>query len=186
MKNKRDRIYIGIDNGTTGSIAIIEERSGASWLFPLPIKLEQSYTKFKQNISRIDSPALHALFEKWDNGNVIAILERPMVNPGRFKATMSALRCLEAVLVCVEYYGFAHMYCDSKDWQSVLLPHAVKKKGKLNLREKVNKKKKEEIKSQLKKESLDIAKRLFPKLDYSKVKDGDAILIAEWARRQNL
>jgi hypothetical protein len=38
----------------------------------------------------------------------------------------------------------------------------------------------------LKSASLDVAKRLFPSTDFGKLKDGDALLIAEYARRKNM
>ncbi len=48
--------YIGIDNGVTGTIGFI---SGMySTMYKTPVKLEQSYTKKKQNISRVQVGAL--------------------------------------------------------------------------------------------------------------------------------
>jgi hypothetical protein len=90
-----------------------------------------------------------------------------MVNPSRFVATKSALRALEATLNVVELLGFAYSYCDSKEWQKVLLP-----KGSHG--------------DQLKSDSKDISKRLFPKHTelIEKHKDGDGILIAEYCRRK--
>lgn len=180
------KIIVAIDNGVTGSIAIID--GNKSYLFPSPVKKEQSYTKTKQSITRIDFQKLYDILKKYKDEKVIAILERPMVNPMRFKASMSAIRCLEATLICFESLGFSIIYCDSKEWQFDLLPHPTRKgkKRKLNIREKVKNKQKAESRSLLKKQSLDIAKRLFPKLDFSGFEDGDSILIAEWARRKNL
>lgn len=185
----KERIYVGVDNGITGAIGIIFPK-GKYYLYSMPSKSEQNYTKKKQVISRVDYSELEKIFLPLKNKNVIVVMERPMVNPLRFKSSTSALRALESLLICIESFGFPRMYCDSKDWQSVLLPVSIKKKTKkkdnrLKKREKIVKKKKEEDKAKLKKESLDIAKRLFPTIDYSKFKDGDAILIAEWARRQN-
>jgi len=164
MINK-NRIYCGVDNGVTGSIGIID--NGDVSIFPIPVLSEQSYTKSKQLITRVDSPALWRILREYENQSVLAIIERPMVNPGRFKATMSALRCLEAVLICIEELNFARMYCDSKEWQRELLPKNLEK-------------------NELKKASLDIAQRLFPTVEFKKIKDGDSLLIAEWARRHNL
>ena len=181
-----EKIYIGIDNGTTGAIGIIDGANVS--MVRMPIKAEQSYTKTRQSITRVDYQEFYKIISEYENKTVLAIIERPMVNPLRFKASASALRCLEATLICLEQFKIPIMYCDSKEWQKVLLPHLIpiKKKGKkLNIREKVAKKKKEERKTQLKKDSLDIAQRLFPKIDYTGFKDGDSLLIAEWARRMN-
>lgn len=163
---QQNKVYIGIDNGVSGAVGIIH---GSYYsLVPMPTKSEQSYTKAKQLITRVDFDELGSLLKDYEHNDVLAILERPMVNPGRFKATNSALRCLEAVLICVELFGFPRMYVDSKEWQKMLLPAGLQK-------------------DELKKASADIGKRLFPKIQLSsKLKDADALLIAEWARRKAL
>ena len=160
------KTYIGIDNGVTGSIFIIKE-SGCEY-FNTPTIVEQSYTKGKQSISRVNFPFLCSIFEGI-SGKSIAVIERPMVNPGRFKATLSAVRCLEATLIALERFGIGVQYIYSKEWQKEFLP-------------------KESKKEELKKVSCDIACRLYPqfKEDIIKHKDGDAVLIAEYARRKNL
>jgi hypothetical protein len=160
-------IYIGIDNGVTGSIGII----GTDWseFIRTPTKSEQNYTKTKGNISRINFPVLKGLLEVYLGGNGVAIIERPMVNPGRFKSTTSALRSLEATLIVLEELDFPYMYCDSKQWQKELLPAGIKG-------------------PELKTASVDIGCRLFPNHEHfiKKHKDADGLLIAEWARRSNL
>ena len=167
------KFYIGVDNGVTGSIGIIDSEDIYSAEFEkIPIKTEQSYTKKKQNISRINWVELFAFFSnyKTPKNNSICLIERPMVNPGRFKATMSALRCLETVLICIEMASLPYQYIDSKQWQKELLPKGIKGSA------------------ELKKASCDIGIRLFPqyKEQILKHKDADGLLIAEWAKRQNL
>ena len=53
MENK---LYIGIDNGVTGTIGCIYNNK--TWFFETPVKTEQNYTKAKANISRIILPKL--------------------------------------------------------------------------------------------------------------------------------
>jgi hypothetical protein len=165
------KTYIGIDNGVTGSIAILQENDDR--FFETPIKVEQSYTKKKQNITRLSLGFLNILDcvedENKEFRNTLVIIERPMVNPTRFKATLSAIRCLEATLFCLETKNIPYMYIDSKEWQRELLPKGLQKE-------------------ELKKASCDIACRLFPEFkdEIIKHKDGDALLIAEYARRKNL
>ena len=96
----------------------------------------------------------------------LVLIERPMVNPARFLASTSALRALEATLIVVEELKLPVRYLDSKEWQSEILPKGV------------------EGPDELKAASLDIGQRLFPSLQFKK--DADSILIAEWARRNNL
>jgi len=165
-------IYVGIDNGVSGSVGTIsDETHEVSWT-PMPIKKCLNYTKSKRWINRVDVVKFkELLFNKIKkflpasfSTNCIVFIERPMVNPGRFQATMSALRCLEATLIVLEEMGLPYVYVDSKQWTKALLPSGLKGSD------------------ELKKASLQVAKRLFPSLEC--VKDGDSILIAEYARAQ--
>jgi hypothetical protein len=164
------KTYIGIDNGVTGSIAVITDQ--ISRMYKTPTVLQQSYTKKKQNISRLNVKEFASMVScpAEYNFNKLAIIERPLVNPRMFKATMSAVRCLEATLTVLESLEIPYMYIDSKEWQRDLLPQGIKGKD------------------ELKKASLDIGCRLFPHLKETiiKQKDADGILIAEWARRKGL
>jgi hypothetical protein len=164
-----DKVFIGIDNGVTGSIGIIDDK-GQSFFVPVPVKSEQNYTKTKANITRVDFKQLTDLWKSYEKkaSKLFFMIERPMVNPSRFKATTSALRCLEAVLISIELLNapYSIMYIDSKEWQKALLP--FESKG-----------------EQLKKDSMGIGSRLFAehKTFINKQKDADGILIAEYCRR---
>lgn len=168
------RIYIGIDNGVTGTIAWVSNIHPPGFI-ETPVKSEQNYTREKKNVTRIDTKSLEAvLFELMDCAQVspeecIAVIERPMVNPTRFMASCSALRALEATLIVLENLGIPRMYTDSRAWQKKLLPQGCKGED-------------------LKRASEDIGLRLFPSLGpvIKKHKDADALLIAEWARREDL
>lgn len=165
------KVYIGIDNGTTGTIAWI--RQTTSGIEETPIITEQSYTKAKNIISRIDHVQLRIDLRKAigdsSPSECIVVIERPMINPMRFKASISAARSLEATLCVVEDLGLPHMYADSRDWQKKMLPQGCKG-------------------DDLKTASRDIGYRLFPHCAgiINKHKDADALLIAEWARREQL
>jgi hypothetical protein len=169
-----NKIYIGIDNGVTGSIACIYP-DGSINFEKIPTKKELSYTKKKQYITRVDFQIMYdklsnlARFSNDFNYGIFCIIERPMLNPGRFKASVSALRCLEATLICLEENEIPFQYIDSKEWQRVMLPSGCKKE-------------------ELKKASMDIACRLFPHLaiDIKKHKDGDSLLMAEYVKRKKL
>jgi hypothetical protein len=164
MKN-----YIGIDNGVSGSIGILT--GDESYFFKIPTKSEQSYTKTKKNITRISVIEFTTLLKNLDVlENTCVVIERPMVNPGRFTATLSAMRALEATIIVLEQLQLPYLYLDSKEWQKSLLPSGIKGSP------------------ELKKASLDIGKRLFPHLgeEIQKQKDADGLLIAEYARRTNL
>lgn len=158
--------YVGIDNGVTGSLGIINHHG--YFYREMPVKKEQSYTKNKQNISRIDIVSLKDLFDDLVfslSSGCWVLLERPMVNPGRFRSSTSALRALEAIVIFLEMNKIAFSYIDSKEWQKLLLPKGLKTE-------------------ELKKASLDIGNRMFPNCSdvINKHKDADGILIAEYCR----
>ena len=164
------KTYIGLDNGVSGGIGILDPEEGASF-YPTPTIMQQNYTKTKGNVSRLDFNSFCTILDiHTKDKDCLFIIERPMVNPGRFKATISAVRCLEAQLIALEQRVLPYMYVDSKEWQKGLLPSGIKGS------------------TELKKVSLDIGTRLFPQFEkeIKKQKDADALLIAEYARRKGL
>lgn len=164
------KAYIGIDNGVSGSLACLPTYGTPAAVFKTPVLKVKDYQKAAKRISRIDFVRFRNLISQhvyvFPGDTAFALLERPMVNPLRFKASVSALRAHEATLVALESLGIAYDYIDSKAWQKMFLPGV---KGEA-----------------LKSASLDVAKRLFPSTDFGKLKDGDALLIAEYARRKNM
>lgn len=176
------KYYIGIDNGTTGSIGIVSSDPDiAPKLYYMPVFKRQDYTKKKKNITRISYRSLYNILECYSTNahftkdkityhpNVIALVERPMVNPGRFMASISAVRALEVTLIVLEELMIPYQFIDSKQWQKEMLPQGIKGS------------------TELKQASRDIGERLFPQFrPYKKTKDADGILIAEWAKRNNL
>jgi hypothetical protein len=155
--NKR---IIGVDNGVTGSIAILCE---TVLCLPTPVKKCLDYTKKKNWLNRVDGFELKKILclgEGVDDTS-IAVIERPMVNPARWKATMSAIRCLEATMIILEDLKIPYQFIDSKEWQKAMLPSGLHK-------------------GELKRASMEVAKRLFPTVEF---KDGDSLLIAEYWRR---
>lgn len=165
------KLYIGIDNGTSGSIGWVGEGVSPKMILT-PIFKEQSYTKKKQEISRINHAVLKQTIIDLMAGmvpdDILVIMERPRINPGQFATSISAARSLEATLCVVEDLGLPRMYCDSKQWQRVLLPKGVQGSA------------------ELKKASMDIGLRLFPGQEsiIRKHKDADGLLIASWAQRE--
>jgi hypothetical protein len=161
-------VFIGFDNGVTNNGVGVINSIGEARLYALPIKKELSYTKEAKHISRIDYPGLVSLMnlimKDFNSEDVRVGLERPMVNSTRFNASLSAVRALEATLIAVEEKRWAYEYIDSKEWQKVLLPKGLKGSD------------------ELKNASLDVGRRMFPKLNIKK--DADGLLIAEYLRRK--
>ena len=160
------KIWVGIDNGVSGTIGIVGEDIEPVFV-KTPVKKEQDYTKDKKTITRLDYSSFMELFSGLNKNDVCVVMERPLVNPQRFTATASALRCHEAELIMVEIMGCKRMFIDSKEWQKEMLPKGC-------------------TGDELKKASLDIGNRLFPEFEDVKHPDRDGILIAEYARRKNL
>lgn len=169
------KTYIGIDNGVSGTFAVLDCFGGLITHQAMPTKSELSYTKEKKNINRIDVPGLRFLLDHYTSGGPrLVVIERPMVNPGRFTASLSAVRALEAVLIVLEELELPHQYIDSREWQKALLPSGLKGPD-------------------LKVGATDVARRLFPAhfgsppgLRKIKTVDADSLLIAEYARRKGL
>jgi hypothetical protein len=155
------KTYIGIDNGVTGTVSILPDRIH----YLTPVKKCLSYTKKKQWLNRIDTAKLTEMLSKYACGQTLCIIERPMINPARFKASMSALRALEATLIVLDTLEIPYEYIDSKQWQKVMLPQGLKGED------------------ELKRAAMEVARRLFPDVKIKTAKGADSLLIAEFARR---
>jgi len=168
MKN-----YIAIDNGVTGTIAFIHN-SGTSSFFKIPAFEQKNYTKAKGDITRIKFRELLQDFKVLEQHKPFVIIERPMVNPGRFKATISALRALEAVQIAVEYFQYPYEFVDSKQWQRQFFPSATKDK--------------KHTTAELKNFSVEYGLRYFPEHKdlILKHSDADSLLMAKWAQLNNI
>lgn len=157
------KYYIAIDNGVSGGITVIDKEGKICMHEHTPVKKELSYTKKKQWLNRIDTVELEEIISFFSM-DCVCCLERPMINPARFTASISAARALEATLIVMERLGVAYLYLDSKEWQKAMLPSGL-------------------VGDELKKSAECIVKRLFPSL---KVKNSDSVLMAEFMRRKNV
>lgn len=157
--------WVAIDNGISGFIGIVDDTGKMKDFFHTPVFKDLQYTKVKAWVNRIDTQVLSAYLQAYKDDCKVAI-ERPLVNPGRFKATASALRALEATLIVLEGNKMPYQFIDSKEWQKVMLPSGLEG-------------------PELKEASTYVCKRLFPDAQIKKDGDGDALLIAEYLRRRN-
>lgn len=163
--------YIGIDNGVTGTIGIMNSDKSVIRFICTPVKKEQNYIKARSMVTRLDAIAFAELIKSVPSSEGITIaMERPMINPTRFQASLSAIRCLESMITVLESLSIGFIYIDSKQWQKEMLPSGLKGA--------------EEQKAA----SLDIGCRLFPQFREAivKHKDADGLLMAEYARRKVL
>jgi len=158
-------IFIGVDNGVSGGVGILTPTE--SFYYRTPTIKQRSYTKEKKFISRLDVEKFKDLLKAHvqDPRDVLLMFERPMVNPRRFAATMSAVRCAEAALIVVEALGYTYEWIDSRKWQHALLPDGITGS------------------SALKAASLAFGKKTFPQLAEELKKDADPLAIAWYLKK---
>jgi len=166
------KCYIGWDNGV-GTLGVVYDDDRNGEMIMTPISKKQNYTKQKGMVSRLDYKKVKEFLSlKLENcSKVFCRLERPLVNPTRFKASVTGIRILEGQESVLEELTIPYEFIDSKEWQKVMLP-----KGTTGA-------------EALKQASKLVGKRLFPHielLDKKSVKDADGILIAEYMRRKEL
>jgi hypothetical protein len=160
-------IVFGIDNGVTGSIGIYKENYVNLFNTPVINRIDYQKTKIKK-ITRIDTCKLEKLLlhEMTPREVAKAYIERPMVNPGRFSSTMSAIRSLEATLIVLERLGIEYEFVDSKQWQKKYLGLITREQYEAN-------------KKILKHLSLSLAQEKF-NLNFSSFVDADGLWIAKY------
>lgn len=169
-------IYIAQDNGTTGRLAALSETGVVLQFLDVPTRDTLAFTKKKQRVTRIDWQILRNWYESLktppldDSSNLRIFVERPMIFPGRFTASVSAARAFEAALIALEAAGLQPTaIVDSKAWQRLMFPQGWEK-------------------GETKKLSRELGCRLFPQHQQAilrtKDTDADALLMAECARRE--
>jgi len=178
------KIWIGIDNGVSGSIGWVGAETG---FIKTPTFSELDYHKSKtSNVTRVDTSKLFYLLEGLTSGREAkVVVENPLSNPKLWKTSISAHRAHEAVLIVLDELDLPKEFTSSNEWQKMLLPkpRAKKKsKGEQTL------KRKSRGAAEMKKLSVQIGKRLYPFLrkDIERHGDADGLLIAEWSKRSNL
>lgn len=133
------RITIAIDNGTTGSLAIL---GPDGTLFEAVPTKEMLMGKAGKVVRRIDHAKLHDILA-YNSGthpqfaNVKAYIERPFTGSAMMiNTTVLSARAYEATLIVLEQLGIGHETVDSKTWQLPMLGSikgspALKKASKL-------------------------------------------------------
>ena len=156
LNESKLRTFCGIDNGVTGGITILSSDGTVIIHAVTPVKKCMNYTKKKAFVIRVNSIAFREMINL-AGPNTFVMIERPMVNPTRFAATISAIRCLEATELILEELKIPYQFIDSKEWQKALLPSGLKGSDDLKIA------------------SNSVASRLYPRL---KIVNSDCLLIA--------
>jgi hypothetical protein len=163
---------IGIDNGNTGAMGVIYPK-GNTEFYLIPVREERDFQKEEHHLHRIDIQALlNILGDILREGPAIIYLERPLLNPKRWRSTYSATRALEATLIAFEFLGLERdkdfFFIDSKTWQKEYLASNVSGS------------------EELKKASMEVACAFYPEHEalIRKHKDGDALLLARYVKEE--
>ena len=121
------------DNGTTGTVGWIHGVNYANYdMIEVPVKKRASFHKDPRSTTVIDVEKLKGTILGWMEQaklipkDIIAYRERPMINPKRWQASMSASRADEAETIMLEQLGIKYKYVDSKAWQRHVLPSSGK------------------------------------------------------------
>lgn len=166
-QSKADTPYRGVlffDNGTTGTIGFICGNLVHA-MIEVPTKKRESFHKAPRSTTVIDVNALEQALQFWMKqgkvmpNDIIAYRERPMINPKRWQASMSASRADEAETILLEKLGIKFQYVDSKAWQRHILPSSGKRGTTSDI---------------LKAESKDIGIKMYKHLSSIIEKHGDA------------
>jgi hypothetical protein len=168
-----EEFLLSIDNGSTGACTFLSLVSKEIIYFEMPIKKERSYTKKEQYVTRLDHKKflneIKKVLEKGIISNII--MERPLVNNGRIKNSLSAIRFYEATKIIFEQLNLPEpIICDSRSWQHEMLGKETKGRDNLKLA------------------SLHLGQELFPHLhkEIQHHKDADSIVMAIWYEQQLL
>lgn len=171
--------FLGIDNGVSGTVAVIRE-DGSVFVSETPVMKVQDFNAAKKHMNRVEVPALRRLLREAGVSSAHCVIESPMINPGKFNATLSAVRALEATLIVLEELRIHPEFVSSRTWQHALLPAGTWKK----VPDKNGRPVLKADPADLKFAGVALARRLFPKLDLDGFKDADGLMIAEYCRRK--
>lgn len=161
--------YIGCDNGLSGALAALDQRGIVVGMLPMP-------TEEKSKGNEVDAKAVWQWIEEIQliSGPIMVILE----TPGKFAAGVMSLTSMwdsyGAVRSILSTRDIKHERIPPQRWQKVMIPNCAK--------------------GDTKKAALQKVKQLWPGLDLKRTpkcknEDSgfvDALLIAEWARREGL
>ncbi len=116
------RITVGVDNGTSGSIAIIGP--DGSIFESMPTK-KALMGKAGKVINRINHSALDDILLPYTESGgceIRAFVERPFTgSPMMINTCILSARSFEAVIIVLEQAGIGYTVVDSKEWQRAVL-----------------------------------------------------------------
>lgn len=119
-------LIFGLDNGATGTICAIIPQYKYLDFIQTPSKVTLDYPKEITYINRVNINELTKFIKKnikvakkfyKQSIKIIVVMQRPMVNPQRFKQSGHALRAFEATIITLQNLEIDYIIIDSKKWQ---------------------------------------------------------------------
>lgn len=186
---------LGIDNGVTGSVALMNPQGKVVYYGPVPVYKERKWTKPKKEklktkvktvydeITMIDVDSLQRILVKYTStiSDIHCFLERPAISYAAawsMKTSISAAMSWAYVVYVLNKLKIPRTDIDSKEWQHQLIPEASGEKNK----EYMKNLKKGERNKLLKDASYELAKTLCPEFSSKDKGAGDSICICEYGR----
>jgi len=158
--------FIGIDNGCTGSIGIINSDTNEMVFKPTPNKKVLDFqTTSKKYVTRVDFDELCTVLMTCCLDETKVMVEIPLMNPHLWKASISAVRALETTWIALEKSDLSFEFISVHKWRKRFIPgYTSTMKA-----------------AEAKKLGMEIAIRKFPALadEFRKHGDPDGLLIAE-------
>lgn len=183
MEEQVKKLFIGIDNGSSGSYTIINECGELICFEHVPtfkIKKWATSNNKQGHITVIDVNTLEQMLSKYiksiDKENIYCFIERPAVGFSGWSiwTSLSGIVAWVSVQYALLNLGIKYDTIDSKQWQKYLIPQALGKKDKSKPMKRGDRNK------YLKIESDKLAKELYPDIELKNSGDGDSINIAHY------
>ena len=161
MAKVKYKHYIGIDNGISATLSVLDKDGQCLVFCKIPTKKTPYYTG-KKHATRIDTDQLYDLLRPY-RAKAIVICEYPMINNKLFVATQSAMRSYEALEIVLEKLDLLYSFIPSRTWQNILLPGVTGR-------------------TELKNASRDVGIELYPEQEITirKHRDADGLLLARY------
>lgn len=188
---------LGIDNGISGSIALMDPKGKIVFYEHVPVYSEQKWTKAKvkklktgikvqhDKITLIDVERLQSMLVKYTSviPDIHCFLERPAISYNSkwgMHTAVSASMSWAYVVYVLKRLKIARTDIDSKEWQKELIPEATGSHNK----EYMKTLKAGERNSLLKEASYMFAQGICPKFKSNDPGDADSICLCEYGRRK--
>lgn len=197
MTTKFNTWVLGMDNGVSGSFALMNPAGKIVLFAHVPTYKENKWTKPKvkklksgkkvvhDQITLIDIDALQRMLVPYSSviNDIHCFLERPAISYAAawsMQTSISASMSWASVVYVLKKLRIPRTDIDSREWQKILIPEAMGENNKEYM-----KTLKAGDRNKLLKEASDMnAKAIYPKFNGKELGDGDSINICDFGRKR--